>query len=214
MIPEFKGREAEEILLKDVQFDSSGYFFRAASWVDFAYRKRAFTPLIYACADARHGIEYLLFESLILSTGANIDEETYKRCTKERNSFEKLIRKLSPDYIKLQEFTKASLSAWSDAPRLIFWDHRKLMKDWGHISSYLHWFGAITRTTDDPEWIAQAYEKIAGIIIPLWEKASSGPMGLLHDSQMTDSARALWYEYRAGELSFAELEKKLAESIS
>jgi hypothetical protein len=207
--PNHKGRSAEEILGEHIHFDSAGYFFRAVSWVDYNQRNQSFAALIYACTDARLGLEYLMFEDLIVSTGANLSEEQYQRCTKERNKFTKLIKQLSPDYEKLKDFTRAVIALDPQAPTLIYWNHSELLKSWGKLSNYLHWFGAITRTTDNLSWVQRATDDIAGIIHLIWQKMTAGRMGLLHTSSMEPRTQEVWIDFKNGKIDFEGLKTRL-----
>jgi hypothetical protein len=198
--PSHIGRSAEEIISDKLHFDSAGYLYRAASWVDHYKNNRYFPALIYACTEARHGIEYLLFEELILSTGATLSEADYQRCVKERNRFIKMIKQLSPDYNRLQEFTSAVAALTPGLPKLIYWDHNELVKCWGIVSNYLHWFGAKIHTTEDKEWEQKAYTEIKGTIDSIWRKLSSGQSGILHPDDMKPRVKEVWEEFKEGKM--------------
>jgi hypothetical protein len=90
-IPNHRGKSPEEIV--EIEFyDSASYLFRAMSWLDYHKRTRQFSSLLYACIEARQGFEYLLFELLIISTGANLLVEQYLNCVNEKNIFKKTIK--------------------------------------------------------------------------------------------------------------------------
>ena len=207
--PVHKGRSADQILNEHIYFDSVGYFFRSVSWADYYKRHQSFSSIIYACADARLGIEYLMFEDLIISTGAALSEEEYIQCTKERNRFGKMIKQLSPDYDKLKEFARAVVELDADAPKLIFWDHGDLLKKWGKLSSYLHWFGAISHTTDDPKWAGSASEEIIEITEAIWAKSTPGRMGIMPVSKMEPKAKEVWEDFKNGNTDYEGLKIRL-----
>ena len=50
--PDHKNRSSDDILNKDVFFDSAGYFYKAASWADDYIRNNNLSSLIYAAVDA------------------------------------------------------------------------------------------------------------------------------------------------------------------
>jgi len=201
--PSHVGRSAEEIISDKLFYDSAGYLYRAVSWVDHYKNNQHFPVLIYACAEARHGIEYLLFEELILSTGANLSESEYQRCVKQRNRFIKVIKQLSPDYEKLQEFTSAVAALTPGLPKLIYWDHSDLMKSWGIISNYLHWFGSRIYAAEDEAWVRKAFEEIRDTIESIWHKFSSGQSEILHTDEMKPQVREVWEDFKAGKIDLA-----------
>lgn len=106
------------------------------SWLDYHKRTRQFSSLLYACIEARQG-EYLLFKLLVISTGANLSVEQYRKCVNEKNRFNKTIKQLTPDYELIQEFTKILSSVEPSLPKLIYFDNTQLMMTWGVLSQYL-----------------------------------------------------------------------------
>lgn len=198
-IPSHVGKSPEEIIGIEY-FDSAGYLFKSMAWLDYFARVRNFSPLLYACADSRHGIEYLLFEELVVSTGANLSVEEYKRCVNERNRFVKTIAQLTPDYDRLKLFTKVVAGFEPSVPKLIDWDHKALMKAWGVLSHYLHWFGARVLTTEKSEWLDAAYTEIKETIEPLWINITSGQSGIMHPKDMHQTVKEIWGRFRIGEI--------------
>jgi len=198
-IPSHIGKTPEEII--DIEyFDSAGYLFKSMAWLDYFTRGHNFSPLLYACADARHGIEYLLFEELVVSTGANLSVEEYRRCVNERNRFIKTIAKLTPDYDRLKQFTRIIVALEPAAPKLIDWDHKALMKAWGMLSRYLHWFGARVLTTQKRACLDSAYAEIKGTVEPLWINITSGRSGIMHPKDMHPTVKDIWNRFRIGEI--------------
>lgn len=198
-IPNYKNKSPLEIAEIDF-FDSASYFYRGMAWLDFHNRTRKFSSLLYACAEARHGIEYLLFEELVISTGANLSIDEYRKCVKERNRFTKTIKKLTPDYERIQEFTKIIVSLEPTIPNLIYWDHHSLMKSWGTISNYLHWFGARNLTTENPTKLESYSKEIEKVLTPIWIKITSGQSGIMHPKDMAPIVKEVWDKFRNNEI--------------
>ncbi len=198
-IPNYIGKEPAEIARFD-SFDSGNYIYRAMAWLDYHKRTNIFSSLLYACIEARQGIEYLLFEELVISTGANLSADDYKKCVSERNRFAKTIKQLSPDYEKLQLFTQILVSLDPTLPKLIYWNHSNLMHAWGEVSTYLHWFGARSLTSEDPKWLSLATAKVEKVLKPIWEKLTSGQSGLMHSTDMSPIVREVWEQFRIGSI--------------
>jgi hypothetical protein len=196
--PTHIGRTPEEIVSQNLCFSSVGYFYRAVSWLNYFQRTDHFPALLYACIEGRFGIEYMLFEELVIGTGANLSREDYEKCLKERTKLSKAIEKLIPDYEKLQEFTSACVSLEPRLPKIIRWRPRELMKSWGDLSEYLHWFGARAETTELASWRARTYTEVEKTILPIWEKIVSGRSAFLHPDNMTPEIREVWLSFKNG----------------
>ena len=196
--PSHQNRKASEILGEKLHFDSVGYLFRAVSWLDYFDRTHQYTALLYACVEGRMGIEYLLFEELVISTGARLRRQDYERCVRERGKFTKMIRQLSPEHEKLQEFTRIVVEISPGAPRVVYWRLKDLEKARGKLSEYLHWKGSRIETAEDLSWLSMMHNNLKDLLIPIWEKMSSGRSGLLHPGDMTPNARAVWEEFKNG----------------
>ena len=152
---------------------------------------------------------YLKFS---LSVGLRLSQDDYERILKNRMKFEKLIQELSPDYEKLQQFTGAVLELSrmeNDIPELVFWRPGELMKNWGKLSKYLHWFGAKTQTTDNSDWVDEYQNNIRNILLPIWERMSSGPPGLLHPDNMESHVRNIWVDFRDEKIDIGSAKKRL-----
>ncbi|SRR6266498_4613947 len=208
-VPNHIGRTPEEIITEKSYLDSVGYLFRAVSWLDYFRRVDHFPTLLYACIEGRCGIEYLLFEELVLSTGARLSRKDYERCVEERNNFAKLIKQLSPDYDKMQQFTLAVVAVEIRAPRLVRWSPSELLKTWGKLSRYTHWVGSKNETTEDPAWRAEALRQVASLLDPIWIKATSGQSGILYPADMKPKVRELWEDFKNGRVDFEGLKIRL-----
>ena len=198
-IPNHIGKTTTEIVAIE-QLDAAGYFFKSMAWLDYFTRTPGFSPLLYACADGRHGIEYLLFEELVISTGANLSEADYRRCVNERNRFIKTIEQLSPDHARLKRFTSIVASLEPQAPTLIEWDHKALMREWGVLSHSLHWVGARPLRTEDMNWLNSAHAEIKAAVEPIWINITSGRSGILHPKDMHPTAKEIWERFKRGEI--------------
>lgn len=196
--PTHIGRTPEEIVSQNLRFNSVGYFYRAVSWLNYFQRTEHFPALLYACIEGRFGIEYLLFEELVIGTGANLSRDDYEKCLKERTKLLKAIEKLIPDYEKLQQFTSACVFLEPRLPKIIYWQPRQLMKSWGDLSEYLHWFGARAETTELASRRARTYKEVEKTIMPIWEKIVLGRSAYLHPDNMTPEIREVWLSFKNG----------------
>jgi hypothetical protein len=118
------------------------------------------------------------------------------------DSIHKLLKQRVPNYRRLQRFSiiVASLDA-AHIPKLVEWDHGDLMKRWGKLSTYLHWFDVYARTTDEIQWLNQNYANIQNIVTPIWDKLLSGRNGLMHPDDMHANTRMVWDKYATGDLT-------------
>lgn len=198
-IPSHVGKTADEIVAINY-FDSVGYLFRCMAWLDYFSRARTFSSLLYAGAEGRQGIECLLFEELVISTGANLSVSDYRRCVNDRISFIKTIDRLSPNYTLLRRFTRIVASLEPAVPKLIDWNLKALMRDWGTLSQYLHWVGARPLTTDKPKWLEEAHSKMLATVEPIWINITSGRRGVLHPKDMHPTAKEIWERFKTGEV--------------
>lgn len=207
--PNPRGRAPEQIVSEESYLDSIGYFYRAASWLDYFRRIDHFPALLYSCIEARYGIEYLLFEELVISTGARLSREQYENALKSRRNLRKLIRQLAPDQEKMQQFTKIVISLQPQAPRLVYWNAKELERSWGTLSSHLHWFGSKNETTEVAVWRAGALREVEAVVDSTWHKAMSGHVGLLHPLDMQPNVREVWEDFRAGRINAESVRVRL-----
>ena len=198
--PSHINRAPEEIIRENSYLDAVGYLYRAVSWLDYFQRIDHFLALLYACIEGRFGIEYLLFEELVMGTGAKLSRQEYEKCVKEGSKLKKTINRLVPDYKKLQQFTSTVAATLPGLPTLIYWEPAELMKSWGTLSEYLHWFGAKNETTEIASWRMAAYGEVRQVLDPIWEKMSSGQSGIMHPDHMNPEARQVWLDFRNGKI--------------
>lgn len=210
----YKNRNPEQILSEDLYFDSVGHVYRAVSWLDYFERTNLFSSLMYSCIEARMGIEHLMFEELVLSTGFRLDRDDYEKCLRSRLKFKKLIRTLNPHYEKLKEFTCVVLELLNVDTRgrtsqIVFWKIQELEKLWGKLSIHLHWTGASSETTDGPDWVNNTYEEIRDTVRLLWERMCLGPTGILHYRDMNPHVRDIWTDYSNDKIDIDSVRRRL-----
>lgn len=207
-MPNHRNRTADEISSKDVHHDSTGYFFRSASWIDYVKRTGNFAAFYYACIDARLAIEHLIFEQLVISAGESLNFDNYKRCVSNPRKLDKLIQELVPDYEKLQEFAEIVCSLQSKRT-LNRWNVKDLRKYWGQISRYLHWMGAKDETNGSQQWRDCAIQEVASIVEKLWEKSKSGYSGSIRIDTMPPKVHDIWGEFRDGVINVESVRIRL-----
>lgn len=208
-VPSHTGRSPEQIIREESHLDSSGFIFRSISWLDYFKRVDHFPALLYSCIEGRFGIEYLMFEELIISTGARLSRADYRRCVNEGHKLYKLIDELSPDHEMLKQFTAAVVSLDPLAPNLTYWDMNDLRRSWGILSEYVHWMGSKIETTEKQSWRASAANRVEQIIWPLWEKITSGRSGLLHPKDMKPKVFEVWEDFKNGKTDEAGVRIRL-----
>ena len=197
--PSYIGRTAASIIEERSHFDSIGCLYRAMSWLDLFERSNAWPALLYSCTEGRYGIEYLLFEELVVGAGANLSRDDYERCVREPTKLAKAINRLLPDYEKLQQFTSVIVSlAPQQLPPIIYWQPKELMKTWRELSKYLHWCGHRLETAENTEWKKIALSYVKGVLTPIWNKVTSGQSACMHPDQMHAEIRELWVEFKEG----------------
>lgn len=205
VVPEMKtlppshiGRTAAEIIAERSYFDSLGCLYRAMSWLDLFERSSSWPTLLYSCIEGRYGIEYLLFEELVVGTGANLSRGDYERCVREPTKLAKAINRLLPDYEKLQQFTSVIVSLAPQVLHIIYWKPKELMKAWGELSKYLHWCGHRLETAENAAWKKGALSDVKNVLTPIWNKVTSGQSACMHPDQMRTEIRELWVEFKEG----------------
>jgi hypothetical protein len=194
--PNFKGRSPDQIIGERVYFDSVGYTYRALSWLDISRKGRNVCALQYAAHDVRQGIEQLLFEELVMSVGTELDRKDYEKCKGSSTKLHKIIKRLSPNYSKLAQFTKEITKVDPDSPLLVTWDHNFLMKSWGLTSNYLHWAGERAETVESENWFDTGVQAVENVANYIWEKSTCGYTGIMMPHKMEPEIQQLWYRFR------------------
>ena len=210
IIPSHTSRTPEEIVGEKLYFDSAGYFYRAMSWLDHFEKNDQFPALLYTCIEARYGIEYLMFEELVISTGANLTIEEYEECLKNPTKLYNVFRRISPDYDRLQGFAKIIVSLAPGFPKMIQWNLKKLLKSWSTISNYLHWCGSKNNTTELKEWRDNAGVKVRNAVEPIWLNITSGKSGMMHPKDMHPEIHELWQQYKDNKVDAEGIKIRMA----
>lgn len=217
---EYKNRSPQNIITQNVYFDSSGYTYRALSWLDFAKKERNVCAFQYSAHDIRQAIEQLFFEEIVRCVGTKLDDREYKKCKGSSTKLHKIINRLNPDYQKLVQFIQAVFSINSKAPPIISFDHKELLKHWGKVSNYLHWIGAAPETFDSQDWLDNGFKIVEAAAQYIWQKKKSGYSGIMMPKDMQPEIKEYWEKYRDGivdidavkrvaKLSLPILEKRL-----
>jgi len=197
-IPKVTDRSPEQIINEEVYFDSVGYIYRALSWLDIAKKRFNVCALQYAAHDSRQGIEQLLFEELVMSAGTALDRADYDKCKGNATKLNNIIRRLSPNYEKLAQFTEAIMSSGPETPRIGIWSHQELMKHWGGVSNYLHWAGEPSETVDSKEWLTKGINIVEAAANHIWDKKTRSYTGIMMPHNMQPEIRDLWNRFKAG----------------
>ena len=199
-IPDYRNRTLDDIVYRELHFDSVGYVYRGLSWLDLARKTDSVCALQYAASDVRQGIEHLLFEELVLSVGGALGRKEYERCKGQATKLHKIMRRLSPDYERLLDFLQAALQAEPHALQIIKWDYKLLLKHWGALSAYLHWAGAPADTVECDEWFRVGVEVVDAAGSYIWERKTRGYSGVMLPNDMTSEIRDAWDRYRNNEI--------------
>ena len=205
VIPDFRGRTAHAIITENVRNESSGYVYRALSWLDLAKREKSSPAFQYGAHDARQGIEQLLFEELVLSTGANLDRSEFQKCLGNSTKLHATIKLLSPDREKLSLFVQTIMATGNEQIDLTVWDHKLLMKYWGAISNYLHWAGAIDETINNWDWVKSGIDKIEEACQYIWKNQTANETGFMLPADMHPEIAALWGRFKVGSIDIIEV---------
>lgn len=107
---------------------------------------------------------------------------------------------MTPDYELLQEFTKILSSVEPSFPKLIYFDNTQLMKTWGVLSQYLHWFGARNLTTENPAELDVIFNRIESELNPIWIQITSGQSAMIHSKDMVPVVHEIWEKFRTGRI--------------
>lgn len=205
VIPDYRNRSADSIVSDSLRFESSGYIYRALSWLDLARRKDSPVAFQYAAHDARQGIEQLLFEELVLIVGTNLDRAEYEKCLGNSTKLHAIINRLAPEREKLATFNQAIFSASNIRVPLVVWDHKSLMKYWGKISTYLHWAGAIDETIQNTSWVSEGIKVTEEACLYIWNNQTQNETGVMLPYDMHPEIQHLWERYQAGSIGVEEV---------
>lgn len=205
VIPNYLNRSADSIVSENIRFESSGYIYRALSWLDLTKRHNSPVTFQYAAHDTRQGIEQLLFEELVLSVETKLDREEYEKCIGNSTKLYAIINRLAPEREKLAKFNQAIFSAGTIRIPLVVWDHKLLMKYWGMLSKYLHWAGAIDETIHVQSWIQAGIRVAEEACLYIWKNQTQKETGVMTPDDMHPEIRRLWERYKNGEIGIEEV---------
>ena len=199
-IPDFTARTPDQIVGDMVHYDSVGYTFRALSWLDFAERNQSVCALQYAAHDTRQAIEHILFEAVVLCVGTKLDREDYRKCLGNSTKLHKVVDRLNPEYQLLVRFTQVVMTTDPNAPSIVAWDHAKLLKFFGVVSTYLHWPGEPKESVDSAAWLEKGIARVREAARYIWDRKTTGFSGVAMPDGMTPEIRSLWERFRRGEI--------------
>ena len=202
---EFIGRSAEQILHNTIFDHSSWHFFQARSWLDYAQRTQLPSSIHYAAFELRYGIEYLLFELLVLAN-ESLTHKEYEKCLGDPTKMKKMLGTLGTNYHRLAEFSEILFSLTPSQPKIRFWDIDQLFRYWGTASEYLHFVGAQTLTYRDVNWLIKAIAHLDEPLKKLWDVVTGTlGTGIMRPSKMQPEVRSAWIEFSNGRLAKDDL---------
>lgn len=198
--PDFANRQPLDIISEKLFFDSAGFVYRGRSWLDYTKRTGSVATLLYSALETRLAIEHLLFEELIMSVGGQLDRKEYEKCKGSGTKLAKITRRFSPDYRQLVIFTRTISSLIPNSPPLIEWEHEKLLKHWGALSTFLHWAGEAKETFESSQWFLRGLVTVEGAATYLWEKMTAGYSGVMMPEKMQPEIRQVWEDLKSGKI--------------
>lgn len=206
---EWRGKSPNEILTNRPLDHSSWHFFQARSWLDYATREDAPSAIHYAALELRYGLEYLLFQLLVLAS-ESLSLQEYRQAIGNPKRMKKMLASPARNYAKLAEFTKVVVSVGPQAPPLHFWNLNDLFRYWGVASEFLHFAGAHSVSYSRTEWTAKAIARLDSVLNPLWSNITDTiGIGLVKPLQMEPEVRQAWIEFKDGALAKNDLIRRL-----
>lgn len=199
------GKSAEEIVSNRLVDHSSWHFFQASSWLDLAKRTQKTSALHYAAFELRYGIEYLLFELLVLATGG-LTEREYQKCLGSPGKMKKMLRSEKVLYDRRFNFTRILMKLDPLSIQLHYWDLDELFCFWGKASELLHFVGAHSLTYNNIQWFIKALAQLESIITEIWRNNDDTiGVGVIIPEKMDPDVKLAWEAYSKGQLSDEEL---------
>ena len=200
-----EGKTADQILDNPFVPMSTWHVFQALSWVDLAKRRQSASALLYAAIELRYGLEYLLFELLVIAN-PKLTESEYKECIGSPKKIRKLLETDGRIYAKRAEFTKILLSLESQPLKLRYWDLSEIFRYWGVASSYLHFWGSHNRTNQDLNWSIKGIAEIEKIAETIYSEAQQTlGVGFMSLEGMPPEVKIAWDEFVSDKLSAEDL---------
>jgi hypothetical protein len=202
---DWQGKSPEDILENPPTDQYVWHIFQARSWLDYATRENAPSAIHYAALELRYGIEYLLFQLLVLIS-ESLTEQEYKRAIGRPHEMKKMLASPIRNYAKLAEFTETIGSVDANAPPLQFWNLDDLFRDWGTASEYLHFCGPHVATYSQTAWVAKAIARLDSVLDRLWSALTSTVgIAAMRPSQMEPEVRKAWEEFKNDDLKRDDL---------
>jgi hypothetical protein len=194
------GLSASQIVANPFFQSSSWHFGQARAWLDLAKREDVAGPIHYAALDFRYGVEYLLFELLVLSC-ESLSEAQYRKCLGDPHAMKRMLKSETVAYEKLSEFTGIILQLDRNAPTTTHWNLGELFRLWGIASERLHFCGTHAETYQEQDWKTAAIARLDVAIESVWrEVTSTAGVGIMRPSGMTPAVRDIWSDYYAGRI--------------
>lgn len=194
------GLSASQIVANPLFHSSSWHFGQALAWLDLAKREDIAGPIHYAALDFRYGIEYLLFELLVLSC-ESLSEAEYRKCLGRPHAIKRMLKSEKVAYEKLSAFTGIILQLDRSAPPTTHWNLDELFRLWGIASERLHFCGTHAETYQEQDWKTAAIARLEVAIGSVWHKVTStAGVGIMKPSGMTPAVRDIWGDYYAGRI--------------
>lgn len=177
------------------------HIFQAAAWLDVARRTKDGPTLHYVALELRYGIEYLLFELLVLTAGG-LPESEYRKIIGDPHGMKKKLKSPIHDYERLISFLKIILQVQEDAPKLQYWRLDDLFRSWGIASEYLHFCGAHSYTYEDSDWVSRGIDRLGGVVDEMWATSTSTRgIGIIKPAGMEPEVRNAFERFKSGKLS-------------
>ena len=195
---------------KDLHNHSSWHIERALEWIDYANRSRAPGAVGYAAYELRQGIEYLLFELLVISSEA-LSEAEYRECFGPAKNVGAKLAGTAVSYKKLSQFTRLIFECLREPmPVMKVWDTSELMRYWGTASEYLHFRGTHASSACDPNWIRDAIERLSIPARAMYEVLTT-TMGTaaIRPSGMNPTTKKTWDDFREDRITLEQARTRL-----
>ena len=203
------GKDPNSILSNPLKDHSSWHLFQARSWIDFAKRSQIPSALQYAAFELRYGLEYVLFELLVMAN-EDFTFPQYQKCLGDPKQMKTMLGPYGANYENLARFTKILADLSPGWPPLRFWDINELFRLWGVASSFLHFLGAHKHTFNSHEWFVKSLGQLDSIMEELWANLNSSiGTGILRPSNMYPEVRQAWEEFSSQKLSEEALKIRL-----
>lgn len=207
-MPEFKNRTPTQIVTQVNRFESSGRAYKSLSWLDYARRYRSVSALEYSALEARLSIEQLLFEQLVVCVGTELDKKDYRKCSGNAKALSAMIERLTPNYEKLVDFTKAMAP---EGMPITKWDNRSLVVYHGKLSKYLHWSGGLDVTVQSEKWLKDGISIVEASMNYMWNGLTTGNTGVMLIDRLEPEYKELWVLFVNDEITISEVVQRSGE---